>query len=227
MGKTDIWMPLYIGDYLADTIGLTRAEHGSYLIAIMAYWKKGSALTEKEFHACCMQEASTLSKFFKIENGLWFHSKIEKELAKSLKVSNNLSIRGKLGADKRWSNNATSIATSNAQAMPNNMLVDAPSHTQPQPHTQPHKEKGADKPPVSQKTVFKKPSIEEIAAYCAERSNKADPNSIFDYYESNGWRVGKNPMKDWRSAVRNWERRSFKQGELSKKPSKDWLGEIL
>lgn len=58
------------------------------------------------------------------------------------------------------------------------------------------------------KTVrFVKPTVEEIADYCAERKNGIDPQRFFDYYESNGWMVGKTHMKDWKAAVRNWEGR--------------------
>lgn len=50
------------------------------------------------------------------------------------------------------------------------------------------------------------PTLEEVKAYCTERGNKVDPERWFDYYTSNGWKVGKNPMKDWKAAVRTWER---------------------
>lgn len=53
------------------------------------------------------------------------------------------------------------------------------------------------------------PSIEEVQAYCKERGGKVDAAKWFDYYTSNGWKVGKNPMKDWKAAVRNWEKSSF------------------
>lgn len=59
---------------------------------------------------------------------------------------------------------------------------------------------------------FVKPTREEISAYCAERGNKVDPEKFLAYYESNGWKVGRNPMKDWKAAVRNWERNSFNSG---------------
>ena len=56
---------------------------------------------------------------------------------------------------------------------------------------------------------FIKPSITEILAYCKERKNSIDPNRFYDHYESNGWCVGKNKMKDWKAAVRTWERNNF------------------
>ena len=48
--------------------------------------------------------------------------------------------------------------------------------------------------------------MEEVKAYCLERKNAVDPVRFVDYYTANGWKVGKNPMKDWRAAVRTWER---------------------
>ncbi len=54
---------------------------------------------------------------------------------------------------------------------------------------------------------FIKPTVEQVKAYCRERSNGIDAERFVDYYESNGWRVGKTPMKDWQAAVRTWERR--------------------
>ena len=58
---------------------------------------------------------------------------------------------------------------------------------------------------------FKKPSLEDVNLYCKERNNNVDCERFINYYESNGWKVGKSPMKDWKAAVRNWERSSFNQ----------------
>ncbi|MCL5097347.1 MAG: helix-turn-helix domain-containing protein [Candidatus Omnitrophica bacterium] len=57
---------------------------------------------------------------------------------------------------------------------------------------------------------FIKPPIEEIKSYCLERQNSVDPQAFMDYYTSNGWKVGRNPMKDWKAAVRTWEKNSRK-----------------
>ena len=54
---------------------------------------------------------------------------------------------------------------------------------------------------------FQKPSLDDIRAYCISRSNQVDPEQFFNFYESKGWVVGKTPMKDWRAAVRTWEKR--------------------
>jgi len=54
---------------------------------------------------------------------------------------------------------------------------------------------------------FKKPKIEEVVNYCLERKNNIDAEAFYDFYESKDWMVGKSKMKDWKAAIRNWERR--------------------
>ena len=54
---------------------------------------------------------------------------------------------------------------------------------------------------------FTPPSLEEVRAYCLSRANGINPESFIDYYTANGWKVGRNPMRDWRAAVRQWEQR--------------------
>lgn len=60
---------------------------------------------------------------------------------------------------------------------------------------------------VKESRQFAKPSVEEIAAYCAERKNGIDAQAFYDFYESKGWLIGKSPMKDFRACVRTWEQR--------------------
>ena len=54
---------------------------------------------------------------------------------------------------------------------------------------------------------FSAPSLEEVREYCLERGNNVDPERFCDFYDSVGWKVGNKPMKDWKAAVRTWERR--------------------
>ena len=53
---------------------------------------------------------------------------------------------------------------------------------------------------------FSKPTLEEVQAYCQERKNGVDAEKWYNHYEAVGWKVGKNPMKDWKASVRTWER---------------------
>lgn len=59
---------------------------------------------------------------------------------------------------------------------------------------------------------FVRPDVEEVAAYCRERSNAVSPQAFVAHYEANGWRVGRVPMRDWRAAVRTWEQREAEYG---------------
>ena len=66
-----------------------------------------------------------------------------------------------------------------------------------------------EKPHSPKRKTFTKPTIDEIQDYCIERNNNVNAEHFFDYYESNGWKVGKNSMKDWQAAVRTWEKNSY------------------
>ena len=68
----------------------------------------------------------------------------------------------------------------------------------------------------SNKGHFKKPTLIEIDLYCADRKNNVDHLAFYDFYESKNWMVGKNKMKDWKAAIRTWERREKKKTTMSK-----------
>lgn len=65
--------------------------------------------------------------------------------------------------------------------------------------------------------VFKKPTIDEIESYCKERNNNVNANRFYDFYESKGWMVGKNKMKDWKASIRTWEK------EIKKDNTPEWF----
>ena len=64
---------------------------------------------------------------------------------------------------------------------------------------------------------FAPPTLEEVRSYCRERNNRVDAQRFIDYYTSNGWKVGRNPMKDWKAAVRTWERGDYGGGKRENK----------
>ena len=55
---------------------------------------------------------------------------------------------------------------------------------------------------------FIPPTVDMVRDYCFERNNSVDPEEFVDFYTSKGWLIGKNKMKDWKAAVRTWERSS-------------------
>ena len=96
-----------------------------------------------------------------------------------------------------------------------------PTEIEKEKETDIEKEKETDKKVKSQKR-FAKPTLEEVQAYCQERNNNVDAQRWFDYYSSNGWKVGKNPMKDWKACVRTWERSADNGRKNNSKPSVDY-----
>jgi hypothetical protein len=85
-----------------------------------------------------------------------------------------------------------------------------------------------DEQPQKQAAKFKKPTLEEVKAYCEERHNRIDPGRFIDYYESKDWMIGRNRMKNWQAAVRNWERNEQAPvpGSPAPKRGPDWGGAV-
>lgn len=118
-------------------------------------------------------------------------------------------------ADYQSSNNDNNKPATNEQQTSNK-----PSNTKKvrskeyTPYNPPQGDEGV---PVSKR--FVPPTPEEVNAYCQERHNGIDGSEFCDFYTSKGWKVGKNPMKDWKAAVRTWER-SRKQ---TAPPERKWI----
>lgn len=108
--KPDVWMPLYIGDYLADTIHLSTEEHGAYLLLLMAAWMRGGYLPSDEsqlMRIARMDKAgwkrvrgSILEYFLEDELGL-YQPRLVDEYKKAVKVNNAQKANGKLGGRPR------------------------------------------------------------------------------------------------------------------------------
>lgn len=80
MNGKDVWMPMFIGDYMANTIGLTHSQHGAYLLSIFKYWLKGESLTSSELREVCGREIDRVSQFFVWEGSRWHHKRVDHEL---------------------------------------------------------------------------------------------------------------------------------------------------
>lgn len=123
MDKPDVFMPLYIGDYLAGTSRLTTELHGAYLLLIMDYWMNGplpdddallASITKMTPDAWSNARAK-LKHYFSIESGCWKQKRIEEELAAATEKKRKSRDKAKKAAAARW-NDAPSNAPSNASA---------------------------------------------------------------------------------------------------------------
>jgi len=137
--------------------------------------------------------------------------------------------RGKRGAKALWDKekDGTSITSGPACAMavlgsrfsvlgsPMNLEeADSPASQSLSPDSSPKPSVGnQDKIVRASRSTFTRPTPDELAAYCAERRAAGrpavDPEAWLDHYVANGWRVGRSPMRDWKAALRQWERNGF------------------
>jgi len=117
MSKKDLWMPLYVGDYLADTGHLTTTQHGAYLLLLMHYWRKRELPDDdKQLAAIAklplriwLDNKETIQAFFHMG---WRHKRLDAELEKRSKVANARAIAGQKGGARTQMNSF--IAKANA-----------------------------------------------------------------------------------------------------------------
>ena len=134
--KADAWMPLWIGSYLADTLHLTTVQHGAYLLLLMAYWRERAALPDDDDQLRSVAKLDraewkrirpVLAKFFRVADGIWWHKRVEHELADAEARSKKASEKAAKAAQARWQaspEQTASNAPSNAPSIPQALLED-------------------------------------------------------------------------------------------------------
>ena len=130
--KADVWMPLYIGDYLAATQRLTTEQHGAYLLLLIDYWRNGpppfddavlAQITRLKLSAWRKMKHVIIG-FFKPDDDLLVHSRVDAERGKAVVHQARRSQKAKAAADARWAKGGD--ASGNAQVMPQAMLGACP-----------------------------------------------------------------------------------------------------
>ena len=139
----DAWMPIYWGDYLADTMDFSTAEHGAYLLLIAHYWRtkkpipndirtlqqitklrnKGSVRTLYRVVTKFQDDGHTLT-----------HKRIEEEIRRATHIRSSYAERGKKGAEARWNGHSSANSPAILESMAGPMLGRCPPQPQPQPH---------------------------------------------------------------------------------------------
>lgn len=122
------YMPLWVGDYLSDTQHLTAAEHGAYMLLIMAYWQRGKALDNSNGRLANVARMSneewtkvqpTIAEFFEIDGDLWTHKRIEREISRAKSKSEQASSAGKASAQRRLNGRSTDVQRGSNPPDPN------------------------------------------------------------------------------------------------------------
>ena len=136
----------------------------------------------------------------------------------NLDASIKKSIAGKKGGQAKIKQNESKIKANDKQEQNESKIETMENLKQEQDRDreqekEQEKEQDRDREQVlykekEKKEIFKRPTIEEVKNYCLERKNQIDPESFVAFYNSKGWKVGNQPMKDWKAAVITWERKS-------------------
>lgn len=151
--KVDIWMPLYVADYLSATSRLTTEQHGAYLLLLMDYWKNGAppdndvvlAQITKLSPDAWSNARTMLQPFFEVLDGAWVQARVENELQKAHHNKKANQERGLKGAQARW---AAKNASSIVQAYSEQCSADSTSPSPSSSHTKKEKTATTVAPPV-------------------------------------------------------------------------------
>jgi uncharacterized protein YdaU (DUF1376 family) len=109
--KADIWMPLYVSDYLGDTMHLSAEQHGAYLLLLMVAWKSEGRLPNDPEQlqsisrlnpAKWKASEAVLRAFFVVTPEYWINNRLREELEKAIRNTEAKARSGKKGALARW-----------------------------------------------------------------------------------------------------------------------------
>lgn len=191
----------YTSDFLTGTRRMQYEQIGKYITLLCMQHQYGT-LTEKDMmHICGSYDEDIFSKFIKSDIG-YYNERMKEEAEKRKKYTESRR-QNKLKANK--SEDMLNICSSYEKHMENenenindNIISNNINN--------------------NKNKRFIKPELFEVQNYFEEIGNLQEADGFFNYYESNGWKVGKNPMKDWKAASRNWIKNSknYKRNDTTK-----------
>lgn len=183
---------VYFQDLLSGTDYMTDEEFGQYMRLLMKQNVVGH-MSEEYLKRTHMDHIFPLveEKFLRDEDGCIYNKRMEEEIQR--RVNYSASRRRNRSGDKHMSEDIS---------------ADISGHMETETETEINtNKKGLESAERKGKKRFIPPTVEEVMSYCMERGNCVNAERFVNYYTSNGWKVGKNSMKDWKAAVRTWEKR--------------------
>lgn len=229
----------YPQDYLASTrvAEMTLEEEGVYIRLLCYCWSAGSIPKDPERCAklagkgCSVETATVVQRSFSehpTDYQRLVHDRLEIERENQRARREQASSAGKKSAERRAKTHVESVETKENPAKThssNGRSTEVQRNLNPSSSSSSSSsgiETHGETPVVlkirKQVQAFVKPTVQDVIAYVLEIQAAVDAKSFVDYYESNGWRVGRNPMKDWRATVRQWQARSS-EGRNHGKPT--------
>lgn len=228
------WYPFYVGDYARDTADLSCLEHGCFRLLLDASWARGPL--PNDLNRLCRLAAGCdaetvrfiLERYWVLAETdageVWANARLEavrttqdKEHAKQV-IGAALTNYKRFGSEKskatleRYGVDVPKLSLSDSGSDSGSVSGSCRNQNQNQNQKEDINigenfvspiEKVSAKKPAKR---FVPPTVAEVADYCTERSNHVDPESFVDHYEANGWMRGKTKLKNWKAAVRTWEK---------------------
>lgn len=170
----------YSSDFLTGTLLMSMEQKGKFITLLCIQHQKGHLSEKDMLHICGSYDEDVFTKFQKDEQGKFYNIRLEEEVDKRKAYSESRRNNRK----KKEDMNDTSL--SYVEHMEN---------------------ENENEDLIKKKKVarFQKPTIEQLKEYMKEQGMNDIAENWLNHYEANGWKVGKNPMKDWKASVRTWK----------------------
>ncbi len=226
--------PFYWADYSSETFNLTQGQHGAYILFLRHIYTTGKPVPDKQKFriAQALLEAEkenaefVLENFFVRDGDDWrnllaeklinYQNELHKKKVEGGRKGGNIRVENLLNSNKDTSSTPSRIPSDNPssqlQAKPKDSFKDASSN-QNQNHIIKKDNTSVlskEKPTIKLKKL-EIPTLEEVKTYASEAKLLCNCDHFFDHFTANGWKQSnKNPIIDWKAALRNWDRNESK-----------------
>ena len=203
--RMPVWFKFWIDDWAGGTVGMSSEEKGAYLELLILQFRKGVVTLEEAYRVTdCSDETIRLLLSTKFElhrttqNEVTYQNERMAEIRdESIERNETLRQNGLKGGRPTSSKKPKGYSQKTKRFSTENQ-----TGTGTGTGTSKKKKKGVP------------PTLDDVKAYCQERKNKIDPDAFVDFYAAQGWQLSNGrPMKDWKAAIRTWERRDSNQSK--------------
>lgn len=222
MANKDPAFLFYSADFLVGVEFMEWEDIGKYIVLICTQHQHGHLSLAQIERKVGKPSKDLLSKFIQDDEGNYYNERIEKEINKRKAHAQ----KQRENVMKRWEKEKNKLGEAQEKEYDGNTMVLPRNEigiTTVIPLRNENENKNINEDINENKDKYRiegkggkgrfvPPTVDEVRAYCHDRQNGIDPEAFIDFYESKGWMVGKNKMKDWKATVRNWERRNKNNG---------------
>lgn len=178
---------LYTSDILTGMTLFSFEQRGQYITLLCQQHQLGHLPENHMISVCLSLDSPVAKKFKKDENGLYYNVRMEREIEKRITYCKSKSHPGKSGRKKKSSDNHPKTVRKSTGN-----------------HTENENDKSLKDKDVIKKGTNIPPNIKEVAEYIREKGYPISSTKWWNHYNSKGWMIGKNKMKNWHSAVATW-----------------------